>query len=184
MDAEELCSALKDAASLSRKTIGQSSGLSSSDDEVDPMDHEDEDQNGRSFKEQRKAHYDEYLKIKELRWCCSVVDAELWGIFSGLTIAWERGFRQVILESDCKDAVAVVQAQPRVNGVLPMVPHIQELVRRDWIIHSRYVPRESNRVASGLAQLAWIMTEHFQRFSEPPAETESMFRLEEAACEA
>ncbi|KAE8663272.1 hypothetical protein F3Y22_tig00112988pilonHSYRG00027 [Hibiscus syriacus] len=67
MDAEELRSALKDVASSSRKTTGQSGGWTSSDDEADTMDHEDEDQNGRSFKEQRKAHYDEYLKIKELR---------------------------------------------------------------------------------------------------------------------
>ncbi|XP_039042905.1 protein phosphatase inhibitor 2-like [Hibiscus syriacus] len=71
MDAEELRSALKDVASSSRKTTGQSSGWSSSDDEADPMDHEDEDRNGRSFKEQRKARYDEYLKIKELR--CTIV---------------------------------------------------------------------------------------------------------------
>ncbi|KAK8583497.1 hypothetical protein V6N13_108856 [Hibiscus sabdariffa] len=67
MDAEELRSALKDVASSSRKTTGQSGGWTSSEDEADPMDQEEEDRNGKSFKEQRKAHYDEYLKIKELR---------------------------------------------------------------------------------------------------------------------
>ncbi|KAK8690361.1 hypothetical protein V6N13_073895 [Hibiscus sabdariffa] len=66
MDAEELRSALKDVASSSRKTTGQSSDWTSSEDEDDPMHHE-EDRSGMSFQELRKAHYDEFLKIKELR---------------------------------------------------------------------------------------------------------------------
>ncbi|KAG8483028.1 hypothetical protein CXB51_021965 [Gossypium anomalum] len=64
MGAEELRSALKDVASSSKKTIGQSSGWTSSDDDGDPME---EDGSGMNFKEHRKAHYNEFLKIKELR---------------------------------------------------------------------------------------------------------------------
>ncbi|GMJ13564.1 hypothetical protein HRI_005025600 [Hibiscus trionum] len=66
MDAEKLRSALKDVASSSRKTPGQCSGWTSSEDEADPMDQQ-EDRSGVSFQELRKAHYDEFLKIKELR---------------------------------------------------------------------------------------------------------------------
>ncbi|MBA0679865.1 hypothetical protein Gogos_010213, partial [Gossypium gossypioides] len=112
VDAEELCSALKDVASSSRKTTGQSGGWTSSEDEADPMDHDEEDykgaiilvcvngirfalenrllmsvphffgsnfqtdQNSKSFKEQRKAHYDEFLKIKELRRKGSFIEDE------------------------------------------------------------------------------------------------------------
>ncbi|MBA0829504.1 hypothetical protein Goarm_014109, partial [Gossypium armourianum] len=70
MDAEVLRSALKDVASSSKKTIGQSSGWTSSDDDGDPMEEAwftETDGSGMSFKEHRKAHYNEFLKIKELR---------------------------------------------------------------------------------------------------------------------
>ena len=42
MDAEELRCALKDVASSSRKTTGHSGGWTSSEDEADPMVHEEE----------------------------------------------------------------------------------------------------------------------------------------------
>ncbi|XWS37815.1 hypothetical protein CRYUN_Cryun19dG0077800 [Craigia yunnanensis] len=80
MDAEELCCALKDVASSSRKTTGHSGGWTSSEDEADPMDHEEEDcetdRSGMSFKEQRKAHYNEFLMVKELRRKGSFLEAE------------------------------------------------------------------------------------------------------------
>ncbi|XP_044468296.1 protein phosphatase inhibitor 2-like isoform X2 [Mangifera indica] len=74
MDAEELRTALNDVASSSRETTSPS-GWSSSEDEADPIEQEDE---GRSlsFKEHRKAHYDEFLTVKELLRNGSLLDDE------------------------------------------------------------------------------------------------------------
>ncbi|CAL0328627.1 unnamed protein product [Lupinus luteus] len=63
---EAIWSALTDAASSSRRGNGQSGGWTSSEEDIEAMDQDDEDKS-LSFKEQRKAHYDEFIKVKELR---------------------------------------------------------------------------------------------------------------------
>ncbi|KAK8998649.1 hypothetical protein V6N11_084036 [Hibiscus sabdariffa] len=40
--------------------------------------------------------------------CCSILNAELWAIFYGLQYAWQHGYRRVIIESNCREAVCCV----------------------------------------------------------------------------
>ncbi|MED6143420.1 hypothetical protein PIB30_005994 [Stylosanthes scabra] len=68
-------SAFDDAASGSGKGMKESDGWTTSEDEAEAMEQDDEDRN-LTFKEHRKAHYDEFLKVKELRQKASLVEDE------------------------------------------------------------------------------------------------------------
>ncbi|GAU15443.1 hypothetical protein TSUD_44800 [Trifolium subterraneum] len=63
-NAEE--TAFDKATCCSRKKTRQADGWTSSDDEAETVEQTDEDASC-SFKEHRRAHYDEFLKVKELR---------------------------------------------------------------------------------------------------------------------
>lgn len=72
VQAEAIRSALGDVASSSGKNSWRFDPWASDDDEVDHMDQDDlsdyeTDKSGLSFKELRRAHYDEFRMVKELR---------------------------------------------------------------------------------------------------------------------
>lgn len=57
---------------------------------------------------------------------CSPVRAELWAIRDGLHMAWKRGYKQVIIESDNKIAVDGIIKAPVGTTNDPLIRRIRE----------------------------------------------------------
>ena len=83
---------------------------------------------------------------------CSSITAELWAIFVGLQLTWEKGFRRVILETDSKIVVGIINGDiVRVDRNYNLVMQIKDILGRDWEVRLFHVYREANCVADWLA---------------------------------
>lgn len=99
---------------------------------------------------------------------CSVLKAELWGIWDGLHLAWQHGFRNVILETNCKVAVeTIIKEETMENDYYGLVIGIRNLLNRDWIVRCNHIYRERNRCADQLANDAASLPLGVHFFQEP-----------------
>ena len=106
---------------------------------------------------------------------CSAPLAELWGVYYGLYIAWERRITQLEVEVDSELVVGFLK-----TGVSERHP-LSSLVRlchgflsKDWRVEVSHVYREANRLADGLANYAFSLPFGFQFLEVVPPEVDSL----------
>ena len=86
---------------------------------------------------------------------CSAPLAELWGVYYGLCIAWDRGYRQLELEVDSESVVGFLQTGINDSNPLSFLVRLcYGFISRDWLVKVSHVYREANRLADGLANYA------------------------------
>ncbi|KAF7843414.1 RnaseH [Senna tora] len=78
--------------------------------------------------------------------------AELWSIYFGLSTAWDRGYKKVILELDSSFVIQLIQdvsftAYPLKRLILS----IRDFLNKDWQVELNHTLREENYVAYSLA---------------------------------
>ncbi|CAL9006319.1 unnamed protein product [Prunus brigantina] len=75
----------------------------------------------------------------------SVLEAELWGIFWGLSLAWDSGFRTVEVESDSKVAVTLLHSLTiATHPLFNIINCCKVKMSDDWVCSVRHILREQN----------------------------------------
>lgn len=87
--------------------------------------------------------------------CCLIEEAEAWGIMQGLHLAIRLGVWNIVVESDSKSTIGLLQGANRVHGYLHnIITSCKGLAKRFTTLEFRHVYREQNRVADTLTKQA------------------------------
>ncbi|KAK8609722.1 hypothetical protein V6N13_093137 [Hibiscus sabdariffa] len=107
---------------------------------------------------------------------CEVFEAELWGVWCGLQLAWEKGCRRIILEVDSLDVVKALKEDRRQGHVCTLLLHIRLLIQRNLAVQVVHVLRSANSVADRLAKLATPGSNCVTYFANPPPSIEPILQ--------
>lgn len=106
---------------------------------------------------------------------CSAPLAELWGVYYGLYMAWERGIPKLLLEVDSEIVVGFFTSGISDSHPLSfLVCLCYGFFSRDWLVRVTHVYREANCVADGLANHAFSLPLGFHSFFSSPVEISTL----------
>ncbi|KAG7579838.1 Ribonuclease H domain [Arabidopsis thaliana x Arabidopsis arenosa] len=118
------------------------------------------------------------IRDGEGNWCggfavkigiCSAPLAELWGVYYGLYLAWERRATRVELEVDSELVVGFLKTGVSDSHPLSFLVRLcYGFISKDWIVRISHVYREANRLADGLANYAFSLPLGFHSFVSMP----------------
>ncbi|KAE8704090.1 hypothetical protein F3Y22_tig00110461pilonHSYRG00088 [Hibiscus syriacus] len=99
---------------------------------------------------------------------CSPLQTELWGMLIGLKLAWDHGFRCVLLQSDCLMAVRLINDDSTSVEHSSLIRSIGRLRRQHWTTRVEWIPRQANKVADALSKIRHADDNELTLFSNPP----------------
>ena len=106
----------------------------------------------------------------------SVIEAELWGLYEGLKMAWNSGFRKVLIESDSLSSVQLICSDIRHNHPLyGLIQSCKNLVAAEWSCSITHIFREGNKLADGLARMGYNLDTGIKFYEDPPPEISLIF---------
>ncbi|KAH9666643.1 putative ribonuclease H protein [Citrus sinensis] len=99
----------------------------------------------------------------------SVIMAELWGLYQGLSIAWNVGIRHLLVEVDSLCVTQMIFQQVVVPNVFyALVVAIRDFLSRNWQMSISHIYREANSAAYFMANMAHLVPHGLHLFSNPP----------------
>ena len=86
----------------------------------------------------------------------------------GLKLAWDIGFRKVVIESDSLEAVNMVQNHVGdLDQVSACIGDILKIQEQEWSTQIRHIPREVNKAADMLAKMVFGAAPGFHEVEYP-----------------
>ncbi|CAA7041734.1 unnamed protein product [Microthlaspi erraticum] len=129
------------------------------------------------------------LRDRDGRWCggfalnigrCSAPLAELWGVYYGLLLAWEKKCSRVELEVDSELVVGFLRTGISESHPLSFLVRLcHGFLAKDWLVQISHVYREANYLADGLANYAFSLAAGFHFLESVPLDVVSMFEADE-----
>ncbi|XP_039003122.1 uncharacterized protein LOC120129765 [Hibiscus syriacus] len=78
-----------------------------------------------------------------------LLDSELWGIYTGLRLAWNLGFRNALVQAECLEAIEDPHSIEHLPSLAQAIAHLRQ---RCWETACRWIPQEANKIADSLAK--------------------------------
>ncbi|CAN1282044.1 Putative ribonuclease H protein At1g65750 [Linum perenne] len=88
-------------------------------------------------------------------------------IVQGMKLAWDLGVRKLLVQSDSKAAIAILQREDTDHQHAILVSEFRELISRSWDLSLTHVFREANYCADYLANLGHQFHIGLHLFSQP-----------------
>ncbi|XP_056175267.1 uncharacterized protein LOC115691638 isoform X3 [Syzygium oleosum] len=97
--------------------------------------------------------------------------ADLWAIFQGLKLVWDRGYRQVLVVSDSCTALECLKTAPQTSDPnSDLIQSCRDLMSRDWDCNVGHISREKNAAAAWLADHSELYPWGLTELDDPPQE--------------
>ena len=85
---------------------------------------------------------------------CGAMEAELWGIYYALVLAWDSGWKKIEVQTDSQLALDLLAGRGAgVFRVANLVRNCRDLINRSWEVKMVKIYREANAVADRLTSL-------------------------------
>ncbi|KAL7191554.1 hypothetical protein ACSBR2_023602 [Camellia fascicularis] len=103
---------------------------------------------------------------------CTSLEAELWAIYKGLTILFQKGVTNVEIESDSAQAISNIQQGPTHNS--PFINEDAKFLLNRCNCSLGHTMREGNKVAGKLANLGVAQDDHVVILEDSPEAVRSL----------
>ena len=77
------------------------------------------------------------------------------GVYEGISLAWDLGLKNIIVETDSLCVVQLLQKKPDyTNNHTTLINAIKLLLQRDYVVQINHIPREANNTGDFMASNA------------------------------